>query len=231
MKVALYARVSKKTNPKKEKDKLENARREQDTENQLIQLRKYCESQGWIVFHEYVDRASGKNSDRDKFKQLFQDAYQHKFDLILFWSLDRFSREGVFETLQHLQKLSSYKVEWKSFTEQYLDSCGFFKDAVLAILATVAKQERIRISERTIAGLERAREAGKIMGRPEVVCDMDLLLKYRTVDKFSIRQIAILLKINKNVVMRRLQEYDKANPQTKAEDNQEIIIETFQEDN
>jgi hypothetical protein len=43
---------------------------------------------------------------------------------VLFWSLDRFSREGVLETLQYLQTLTSYGVGWKSFTEQYLDSCG-----------------------------------------------------------------------------------------------------------
>jgi DNA invertase Pin-like site-specific DNA recombinase len=63
----------------------------------------------------------------------------------------RFSREGVLETLHHLQRLAQYGVGYRSFTEQYLDSCGVFKDAVLSILATIAKQERIRLSERTIA--------------------------------------------------------------------------------
>src|SRR5947208_12125755 len=100
---------------------------------------------------------------------MFEDASRRKFDVLLFWSLDRFSREGVLETLQHLQRLTSYGVGWKSFTEQYLDSCGVFRDAVLSILATIAKQERIRLSERTVAGLERARKAGRIGGRPRVV--------------------------------------------------------------
>ena len=45
------------------------------------------------------------------------------FDLVLFWSLDRFSREGVLGTLQYLQRLTSYGVDWKSYTEQYIDSC------------------------------------------------------------------------------------------------------------
>src|SRR5262245_53864036 len=72
-------------------------------------------------------------------------ASRHEFDLALFWSLDRFSREGVLETLQYLRTLTSYGVGWKSFTEQYLDSCGIFRDAVLSILATIAKQERIRL--------------------------------------------------------------------------------------
>jgi DNA invertase Pin-like site-specific DNA recombinase len=158
MRIALYARVS-------TKDK------GQDTENQLGQLREFARVQGWTVVHEYVDRITAKHSDREKFQKLFQDASQRKFDLVLFWSLDRFSREGVLETLKHLQRLQSYGVGYKSFTEQYLDSCGVFKDAVLAILAVIAKQERIRLSERTLAGLAKARKEGRIGGRPRVVVD------------------------------------------------------------
>src|SRR5580658_2924128 len=130
LRTALYARVSM-------KDK------RQDTENQLSQLRQFCESQDWKVVHEYVDRASGKRSDREQFQKLFEDASQRKFDVVLFWALDRFSREGVRETLNHLERLTSYGVNYRSFTEQYLDSCGIFKDAVLAILAVIAKQGRV----------------------------------------------------------------------------------------
>ena len=124
-----------------------------------------------MVVHEYVDKASAKRSDRAQFQKLFQDASQRKFDVVLFWSLDRFSREGVRETLNHLERLASYGVGYRSFTEQYLDSCGIFKDAVLGILATIAKQERVRLSERTLAGLERARKAGRVGGRPRVIVD------------------------------------------------------------
>src|SRR5208282_6011207 len=143
--IVLYARVS-------TKDK------GQDTRNQLTQLRDFCAKQEWAIVHEYVDHASAKTADRPQFKAMMAAAAQREFDLALFWSLDRFSREGVLETLQHLQRLTSYGVGWKSFTEQYLDSCGIFRDAVLSILATIAKQERIRLSERTVAGLERARK-------------------------------------------------------------------------
>ena len=156
MRTALYARVS-------TRDK------GQDTENQLSQLREFARTQGWTITGEYVDRVTGKHSDREQFQKMFQDASQRKFDTVLFWSLDRFSREGVLATLNHLQRLSSHGVGYRSFTEQYLDSCGVFKDAVLSILATIAKQERIRLSERTIAGLDRARRAGRVGGRPRLV--------------------------------------------------------------
>jgi DNA invertase Pin-like site-specific DNA recombinase len=103
---------------------------------------------------------------------MFGEASRRKFDTLLFWSLDRLSREGVLETLQHLNRLTGYGVGYRSFTEQYFDSCGVFRDAVIAIVATVAKQERVRISERTIAGLATARAKGKVLGRPRVRFDI-----------------------------------------------------------
>jgi DNA invertase Pin-like site-specific DNA recombinase len=89
---------------------------------------------------------------------MFNDAAQRRFDELLFWALDRFTREGALETLQHLTASSSYGVGYRSFTEPYLDSCGPFKDAV--ILRIIAKQERVRMSERIRAGLERASACG-----------------------------------------------------------------------
>src|SRR5271156_5769020 len=151
MNIAIYARVS--------TDK-------QDTENQLVQLREFAAMQGWKVTREYTDYESGSKSDRAQFQQMFADASRRKFDLVLFWALDRLSREGVLETLQHLNRLTSYGVGFRSFTEQFFDSCGIFKDAVIAIMATLAKQERVKRSERTKAGLARVKAAGKALGRP-----------------------------------------------------------------
>jgi DNA invertase Pin-like site-specific DNA recombinase len=188
--VALYARVS-------TKDK------RQDTANQLDQLRQFAATQGWIVVHEYLDRATGKHSDREQFQRLFQDASQRQFDVVLFWSLDRFSREGVRETLNHLERLDSYGVGYRSFTEQYLDSCGIFKDAVLAILAVIAKQERVRLSERTLAGLARARKEGRVGGRPKVVCDRAKVERLHKAGK-SLGEIAAAVGVSKSSVHRIL---------------------------
>jgi DNA invertase Pin-like site-specific DNA recombinase len=163
MQVAIYTRVS--------------SRDKQDPENQLRQLREFCARQHWSIVREYEDRATGKRADRGEFQQMFAAASRRQFDAVLFWALDRFSREGVFETLQHLQRLTSYGVGFRSFTKQYLDSCGMFRDAVIGILAAVAKQERIRLSERTIAGLERARAQGRVGGRPRMLCDRNEVLK------------------------------------------------------
>lgn len=194
MKVALYARVSTKDG-------------RQDTENQLRQLRAFAGTQGWTVIGEYVDNASGKRSDREQFRRMFAAASKREFDILLFWSLDRLSREGTVETLNYLQRLTAYGVNYRSFTEQYLDSTGLFKEAVIGILAAVAKQERIRLSERTIAGLQRAKAHGRMGGRPRAEdAEPKLLAAIRRLRDhgFSIRAIAAEVEKSPNTVIRLL---------------------------
>lgn len=194
MRTAIYARVSTKDG-------------RQDTENQLRQLRAFAATQNWTIVHEYVDRASGKRGDREQFRRMFEAASRREFDLLLFWSLDRLSREGTVETLNHLQRLTGYGIHYRSFTEQYLDSTGIFKEAVIGILAAVAKQERVRLSERTIAGLQRARAQGRVGGRPRVEDDpakMKALRKLRQ-QGHSIRQIATELNLSPTTVAKAIQ--------------------------
>jgi DNA invertase Pin-like site-specific DNA recombinase len=152
LRCAIYARVS--TDDKG-----------QDPLNQLLQLREFAARQGWVVVIEYVDEVSGKSGDRKGFKALFADAARHRFDVLLFWSLDRLTREGTFKTHCYLKQLTDAGVKFKSFTEQYVDSLGVFGDAIIGLLAAMAQQERLRISDRTKAGIARLRAAGKTWKR------------------------------------------------------------------
>lgn len=190
--VALYARVSTRDG-------------RQDTENQLIALREYCRKLGWKIVAEYVDHVTGGTSKRPQFRRMFEDARARKFDLLMFWSLDRLSREGVAETLNHLQRLTAAGVAWRSLTEEYLDSCGVFKDAVLGILATIAKQERIRRSERASAAIARLRHAGRTehLGRPRVVVDREKVLRMRS-KGMSYKRIGAALGVNAMTVRSRM---------------------------
>ena len=128
---------------------------------------------------------------------MFADARIRKFDLVLFWSLDRLSREGVSATLNHLERLTGYGVNWRSYTEEYLDSCGLFRDAVLSILATIAKQERVRRSERATAAIARLRRQGKTehLGRPRLVVDKAKARKLHREGR-SVRSIASVLGVS-----------------------------------
>jgi DNA invertase Pin-like site-specific DNA recombinase len=173
----------------------------QDVENQLAQLREFADRQRWSIVAEFVDRESGSSADRAEFQAMFRAASQRKFDVLLFWSLDRLSREGVLETLTHLNRLTSYGVNYRSFTEQYFDSCGIFKDAVISILATIAKQERIRLSERVKAGLDRARSRGRKLGRPTAAVDSHRIAALRA-HGVSWAKIAEQLRVGEGTVRR-----------------------------
>jgi DNA invertase Pin-like site-specific DNA recombinase len=175
----------------------------QENANQLIQLREFARTQGWTITAEYCDEMTGSTADRPAFKRMFEAASRRKFDVLLFWALDRLTREGVLETLQYLERLTSYGIKWRSLSEQYIDSCGIFADAVIGIMATIAKQERIRRSERTKAGLARTRAEGTRLGRPKVDVDADRVRQLRSEGR-SWPQIANELGLSRSVVQRSL---------------------------
>jgi DNA invertase Pin-like site-specific DNA recombinase len=179
--VALYARIS-----------TEN--KGQDTDNQLVQLREYCQRQGYDIVQEYIDHATGKHSDRDAFKAMFDGASREEFDTVLVWSLDRLSREGVLEVFEHIRRLTSHGVAFESYTEQHFRTTGPAGELMLAIAAWIAKQERIRISDRTKAGLERAKRAGKHCGRPRRVWRRDEAIRLRA-EGWSWRRISAELDV------------------------------------
>ena len=99
----------------------------QDVENQLRQLREFCQRQDWELVKEFVDHETGAKSDRQQFQAMLLACSQRKADLVLFWALDRFTREGTYETLRYLNLLASYGVMFRSYTEQWVGSYGMFK--------------------------------------------------------------------------------------------------------
>ncbi len=152
MRVAIYARVSTRT-------------KGQDPENQLYQLRAFAAQHG-TLYKVFTDEESGGKADRTAFKTLLLEAYQQKFDLVVFWRLDRFSREGALTTLKYLKELKDHGVNYKSFTEPYLNSLGPFGDVIVSMLATIAAQDLIKIRENTKAALDKKRAAGIKLGAP-----------------------------------------------------------------
>jgi len=78
MKIAIYARVS---------------TGKQDYENQLIELREYCKTREHEIVEVYKETISGKEAERPEFKRMMEDVTKRKFEAVLVWALDRFTRE------------------------------------------------------------------------------------------------------------------------------------------
>ena len=190
MNVAIYARVS-------TKDK------GQDTENQLHQLCAFAEQHG-SIYKVFTDQESGGKADRTEFKALLLEAYQKKFDLVVFWRLDRFSREGALATLRYLKELKDHGVNYKSFTEPYLDSLGPFGDVIVSMLATIAAQDLIKISENTKAALAKKKAAGVKLGTPgKSAAQVEQIRRYKT-DGYSNYRIGKMMGISASTVAKYL---------------------------
>lgn len=154
--VVIYSRVSKK---------------DQQAKNQLIGLREFAKRSNWHLIAEYVDHETGATSDRPQFQQMMEDAGQRTFDIVLFWSLDRFTREGVSRTFDHLARLKAYGVKFHNYSLPEASSEHPFADVFMAISAQWAKIEREQISSRTKAGMVRAAQEGRFPGRPHTIID------------------------------------------------------------
>ena len=191
MKIAIYARVS---------------TRKQDELNQLQALHEFVGTQGsWNLEKEYIDRVSGSGAkQRPQFQQMLTDASRRQFDLLLFWSLDRLSREGIVKTIGYLEQLKGWGVGWRSYTQPFLDTGNeMVTGIVLSVLAAVAKQERATISERTKAGLARAVKAGRRLGRRKVAVDVTHARELQG-EGLGLRPIAKKLKISVNTLRKSL---------------------------
>lgn len=145
--VAIYSRVSTRD-------------RGQDAENQARQLREWCTAGGHEIVHEFTDQVSGsKGQDRRPgLAAMLDAAHRHEFDIVLVWSLDRLTREGMVAAIGYLQRLDAAGVGFVSYTEPALSTANrdeLSRSIVLAVMAALAKVERQRIADRTRAGLDR----------------------------------------------------------------------------
>jgi DNA invertase Pin-like site-specific DNA recombinase len=188
MRVAIYARVS--TDDKG-----------QDPENQLRELRAWSGNSGHAIAAEYIDYDSGrKGTDgRKQFSQLFDDAAKRKFDCVLFWALDRFSREGMTKTIIHLQRLTSYGVSFHSYSEPHLATDNeLVRNILLALLSSLAKLEAEKISARTKAGMARAKANGIKLGRPRIEIELRRKIAQRAANGETPYGIAKALGIDRH---------------------------------
>lgn len=160
---------------------------------------------GHKISQEYVDYESGRKGTekRKQFAELFDDAAKRKFDCVLFWALDRFSREGMTQTIIHLQRLSSYGVAFHSYTEPHLATDNeLVRNVLLALLSSLAKVEAQKIAERTKAGMARAKAKGIKIGRPKLGIELRRQIARRAAKGETPYAIAKALGIDRHTAVK-----------------------------
>lgn len=140
---------------------------EQDATNQLPALETMARGRGLEVVKVYSEAETAwRSGHQAELARLIEDARQGKFQVVLVWALDRLSREGPAAMLEMVSRFKGYGVRVISNQEGWTEAPGAMGELLYAITAWVASEESKRRSERTRAGLARARANGKCLGRP-----------------------------------------------------------------
>lgn len=136
---------------------------DQTTDNQAHELRRLAAARGWEPI-EYRETGSAVKA-RPVLAALLDDARAGRLGAVVVWALDRMHRSmtGAIATVLELDRLG---VPVVSVREPWLDTSGPVRPLLVAIFGWVAEQERTRLIERTVAGLDRARAQGIRLGRP-----------------------------------------------------------------
>ena len=130
------------------------------------------------------------------------DAKKRRFDVVLVWRFDKFARSTQ-NLILALEDFKNLGIDFVSYQEN-IDTSSPLGSAIFTIISAVAQLERDIIAERVKAGLRRAKENGKKLGRPRVNIDPDEIYRLR-LKGLSLRQIATELGLSRSTVARCLE--------------------------
>jgi DNA invertase Pin-like site-specific DNA recombinase len=156
---------------------------DQHAANQLGELREWAERRGVEVVAEFITEDSawskgngngngngnggGKGAEFDrKRRELLEGARLRRFEVVLIWGLDRLSRRGAEDMLGYTRRLAETGCRIWSLKDPWCESLAdpMTRELLLAVFATIARFESERRSERTKAGMARAKAEGKRLG-------------------------------------------------------------------
>jgi len=184
----------------------------QTTENQALELRRYCDRQGWKTTRVYEDKGiSGAMRERPALDQMLADASERKFDAVVVWKIDRLAR-STSHLVDILMRLRTAEIGFCSATEA-IDTTSPQGRMLLTFLGAIAEFERELISERVRAGLDRTRSNGIKLGRPRVGFDLAEALRLRGLG-FGYKQVARQLNVPRTTLFRGLRAIPKAPTKT-----------------
>jgi DNA invertase Pin-like site-specific DNA recombinase len=141
----------------------------QTVENQIRELRQIADRRGWEVVEQYQDAgisgAKGRDS-RPGLDEMLKDAQRRRFDVVMAWAIDRLGR-SLIDLLGTIQTLEACGVDLY-LDQQAIDTTTPAGRLMFQVTGAFAEFERSMIRQRVNAGLKRAIEQGKQLGRPKI---------------------------------------------------------------
>ena len=172
---ALYLRVS---------------RNEQTIDNQRLELERVAKAKGWKIVSVFKDEgvsgAFGRGV-RSQYDAMLKKGVQAQHDVVMAWDVSRLSR-SLTELVQTLEELHACGIDLY-LHQQAIDTTTPAGKAMFQMCGVFAEFERGILSERVKAGLKRAKQEGKTLGRPIKVANIKKILEDREKGK-TVRRIA-----------------------------------------
>lgn len=154
LKTAIYVRVSTE----------EQAKEGISIGAQAERCRAYCKARGWKVANIYTDAGySAGSMKRPAVQQLIDDLNNNKFQNILVYKFDRFSR-NVRDLITFLDHLKEKGVNFTSVTEN-IDTTTAMGEAFFQMIGVFAQLERGMVKERVNLAFDKKIQDGEALHR------------------------------------------------------------------
>ena len=176
---------------------------DQTTANQERELRQVAERAGWEVGKVYNDHGISGSKGRDKrpaFDALHKAAARREIDIVMAWSVDRLGR-SLQDLVAFLSEIHAAGVDL-FLHQQGLDTTTPAGKALFQMMGVFAEFERSMIQERVRAGLRRAKDDGKKLGRPRIAPQLEERILAALKAGKTIRGVADKFDVNPSTVQR-----------------------------
>jgi DNA invertase Pin-like site-specific DNA recombinase len=185
-KAVIYARVSTK---------------DQNTENQIKELREVATKSNWEIVKVYSDVKSGSKgrANREGLNAMLTAVTKREVDQVLCWSVDRLGR-SLTDLVSTMDTINSVGANLYIHT-QGLDTNTPVGRAMFEMVGVFAQFERSLIVERVNAGLAVAKAKGVTLGRPRVKERLKQQIRGLIAEAKSVRAIAKEMKVSTGTVI------------------------------
>ena len=176
---------------------------DQTTANQDRELRQVAERAGWEIVKVYKDHGISGSKGRDKrpaFNALHKAAARREIDIVMAWSVDRLGR-SLQDLVAFLSEIHAAGVDL-FLHQQGLDTTTPAGKALFQMMGVFAEFERSMIQERVRAGLRRAKDDGKTLGRPRIAPQLEERIVAALKAGETIRGVADKFDVNPSTVQR-----------------------------
>ena len=166
------------------------SKQDQNIENQRAELERVADARGWRIVGTFKDEGISGAFGREvraQYDAMLKQGVQAKYDVVMAWDVSRLSR-SLSDLVSTLDDLHACGIDLY-LHQQAVDTTTPAGKAMFQMCGVFAEFERGMLSERVKAGLSRAKNQGKVLGRPQKVVNLKAILEARTSGK-TIRTIA-----------------------------------------